>query len=382
MVGPVTRARTNRKAPRRSRPEVLSRRALNRALLARQMLLDRRPVPVGEALEALVGMQAQEPQAPYLGLWSRLEGFEPEELSELIASRDAVRGSLFRATLHLVTARDWAALRPLLAPVLARSFNSSPFSRALTEIDVEEVLALGRKLLAERPRTRAELGRLLAKEFPADSTSLAYAVSYLEPLVQVPPRGLWRRGGQARWTTDEAWLGRRTAPGLSVEDLILRYLGAFGPATIQDIRAWSGLTQLRGVIEALRERLASFEDDQGRELFDLPDAPLPDPEILIPPRFLPPFDNAILSHADRARIIAVKDRERVSADRLMRTFLVDGFVAGSWRLEEAGLRIEPFRALNATDRRAVEEEGRRLLAFVAPEASAREVQFAAPDARS
>jgi hypothetical protein len=162
---------------------------------------------------------------------------------------------------------------------------------------------------------------------------------------------------------------------LSVEDLILRYLGAFGPATIQDIRAWSGLTQLRGVLDALRDRLTSFEDEQGRELFDLPGGPLPDPKIPVPPRFLPPFDNAILSHADRARIIAGPDRDRVSADRLMRTFLVDGFVAGSWRLEEANLRIEPFRTINATDLRAVEEEGRRLLAFVAPEAPRRDVRF-------
>jgi Winged helix DNA-binding domain len=378
MVGRLTSERPNRKPP----PDVLSRRALNRALLARQMLLERRPVSVAEALEALVGMQAQEPHAPYLGLWSRLEGFEPGELSELIADGDAVRGSLFRATLHLVTASDWTSLRPLVAPVLARSFSSSPFSKQLTEIDLAEVLALGRRLLTERPRTRAELGPLLAKEFPADPTSLAYAVSYLEPLVQVPPRGLWRRGGQARWTTAEAWLGRRPASRLSIEALILRYLEACGPATIQDIQAWSGLTQLRGVIDALRERLASFQDEKGRELFDLPDGPLPNPEIPAPPRFLAPFDNAILSHADRARIMAPEDRVRVFADRLMRTFLVDGFVAGSWRLEGTTLRVEPFRTLDATDSRAVEEEGRRLLAFVAPEESAPDVQLAAPGARS
>jgi hypothetical protein len=382
MVGHLTRARTNLKPRRRVQPDVLSRRALNRALLARQMLLDRRRVPVDVALEGLVGMQAQEPQAPYVGLWSRLERFEPEQLSKLIADGDAVRGPLFRATLHLVTARDWRSLRPLLAPVLARSFSSSPFSRALTEIDVAEVVVLGRKLLAERPRTRAELGPLLAQEFPADATALAYAVSYLGPVVQVPPRGLWRRSGQARWTTDEAWLIGRPASRLSVEDLILRYLRAFGPATIQDVQAWSGLTQLRGAIYALRERLASFEDEQGRELFDLPAGPLPDPGIPAPPRFLPPFDNAILSHADRARIIALEDRDRVSADRLMRTFLVDGFVAGSWQLDRATLAIKPFRSLNAPDRRAVEEEGRRLLAFVAPEAAAPEVQLAPPDARS
>lgn len=361
---------------------VLGRRALNRALLARQMLLNRRRVPVGEVLEALVGMQAQEPQAPYVGLWSRVEGFEPEELSELIETRGAVRGSLFRATLHLVTARDWRSLRPLIAPVLARGFSSSPFSRALTEIDLEEVLALGRKLLAERPRTRAELGPLLAEKFSADPTSLAYAVSYLQPLVQVPPRGLWRRGGQASWTTDQEWLGSGPASDLSLQRLILRYLAAFGPATIQDIQAWSGLTQLRAVVDAVRDRLLSLEDEQGRELFDVPDGPLPDPELPVPVRFLAPFDNAILAHADRARIIARVDRDRVSADRLMRTFLVDGFVAGSWRLDGAVLRVEAFRALTAADREQVEDEARRLLAFVAPDASAPEVQLDAPDARS
>ena len=372
---------TNRK-PRRSPGTVLGRRSLNRALLARQMLLNRRRVPVGEALEALVGMQAQEPQAPYVGLWSRVEGFEPEELSQLIDARGAVRGSLFRATLHLVTANDWRSLRPLIAPVLARGLRSSPFSRALTDIDLPEVLALGRKLLAERPRTRAELGPLLAEQFSVDPTSLAYAVSYLEPLVQVPPRGLWRRGGQARWTTDQEWLGPARASDLSLQGLILRYLAAFGPATIQDIQAWSGLAQLRAVANALRGRLASFEDEQGRELFDLPDSPLPDPEVPVPVRFLPPFDNAILAHADRARIIAPADRDRVWADRLMRTFLVDGFVAGTWQLDAAVLRVKPFRALSASDRRAVKEEARRLLAFVAPDASAPEVQLGAPGARS
>ena len=293
-----------------------------------------------------------------------------------------MRGSLFRATLHLVTARDWASLRPLCTPVLERSFGSSPFSKALTDIDLGEVVLLGRKLVAERPRTRAELGRLLAKKFPGDATALAHAVTYLEPLVQVPPRGVWRRGGQARWTTDEAWLARLPAPRLSLEDLILRYLRAFGPATMQDIRAWSGLTQLRVVIDALRGRLATFRDQEGRELFDVPDGPLPHPEMPVPVRFLPPFDNAILSHADRARIVAPDDRRRVSADRLMRTFLIDGFVAGSWRIGDDALRVTPFRSLNVTERQAVQEEGGRLLGFVAPEVSPGEIQIAAPDARS
>lgn len=371
----------NRKARRGSRA-VLDHRALNRALLARQTLLARRRLPVGEALEALVGMQAQEPQAPYVGLWSRLDGFDPEDLSELVATGAAVRGPLMRATLHLVTARDWTSVRPLIAPVLARGLRSSPFGKALTDVDLRDVLALGRQLLAEQPRTRAELGPLLAEAFPADPTSLAYAVSYLEPIVQVPPRGLWRRGGPARWTTAQAWLVGCAGGAVSVEDLILRYLAAFGPATVQDIQAWSGLTQLRPMIAPLRARLRSFEDEQGRELLDVLDGPLPDPEIPVPPRFLPPFDNAILSHADRDRIIAVEDRERVSRDRLMRTFLVDGFVAGTWQLDAAILQIRPFRALGAADRRAVEEEAERLAAFVAPEASAPAVHVADSELRT
>jgi hypothetical protein len=286
-----------------------------------------------------------------------------------------------RATLHLVTARDWARLRPLMDRVLARGFGSSPFSREMAGIDLSELLALGRELLGEEPRTRGELGALLAARFPGDPTALAYAVSYLEPLVQVPPRGLWRRGGKARWTTPRAWLGQQPREQSSLEDLVLRYLGAFGPATVQDIQVWCGLTQLRQVVDALRERLRTFDDEQGRELLDVPDGPLPDPETPVPPRFLPPFDNAILSHADRARILDAHDREVVNRDRLMRTFLVDGFVAGTWQLNIAGLVVRPFRALPDADRRALEDEARRLVAFLAPEDPALGVRVAMNDAR-
>ena len=357
---------------------VLGRRALNRALLARQMLLGRRRLPVREALEVLVGMQAQEPQAPYVGLWSRLQEFDPHTLSQLIATGGAVRGALMRATLHLVTAPDWSRLRPLMDPVLARGFRGSPFGKAAADIDLDELLSLGRRILEEQPRTRAELGPLLAAKFPADPTSLAYAVSYLEPIVQVPPRGLWRRGGKARWTAAPA---RAFDDGFALDHLIRRYLAAFGPSTVQDVQAWSGLTQLASVFEAQRDRLRSFQDEQGRELFDLPDGPLPDPDAAAPPRFLAPFDNAILAHADRGRIIDPADRELVNRDRLMRTFLVDGFAAGTWQLEGATLQIRPFRALRTGDRRAVEEEARRLLAFVFPDATAPDIRMASPDAR-
>ena len=363
-------------APERRPRPVLSGRALNRALLERQMLLERRPLGVAEAIEHLVGMQAQEPQAPYVGLWSRLEGFRPDALSDLIANRGAVRGGLMRSTIHLVTAHDYARLWPLMRVVLARNFRGSRFSKAITGVDLDELLATGRELLAETPRTRAELSTLLAERWPkADPASLASAVSFLSPIVQVPPRGLWREGGPARWTTADAWLGRELHEDPAVDNVVLRYLAAFGPATIKDVQAWCGLTKLREVTDRLGHWLRSFDDGRGRELVDVPHAPLPDPEIPAPPRFLAPFDNAILSHDDRGRIIAPEHRGAVYRDRLMRTFLVDGFVAGTWQIEGATLHLRPIRPLRGHDRRAVSEEGERLLGFAATDGAASEVRF-------
>lgn len=349
---------------------------LNRALLARQLLLRRHQLPVIDTIERLVGMQAQEPQAPYLGLWSRLENFVPEELSDLIASRGAIRGGLMRSTIHLVTARDWTRLRPLMSPVLARSFKGTAFSRAIAEVDLDELLARGRELLASKPRTRAELGPLLAEHWPeVDPTSLAYAVSYLEPIVQVPPRGLWQASGQARWTTAAAWLDQKLGDEAAADAVIIRYLSAFGPATVQDIQAWSGLSGLRPIAERLRDQLRAFEDERGRELLDVPDGPLPDPHTPAPVRFLAPFDNAILAHADRTRIVSAADRENLSRDRLMRTFLVDGFVAGTWQIDGGTIHVRPFRTLRAAEERAVEREAERLLGFMLRDPSAAELRI-------
>jgi DNA glycosylase AlkZ-like len=355
-------------------PRALSLRALNRALLARQLLLARVASPPGVALERLVGVQAQEPQAPYVALWSRLERFAPDELSRAIADGEAVRASLMRATIHLVTARDWSRLQPAMSAVLERQFNATPFNRALARVALdgaalERVIARGEELLAERPRSRAELGRLLSSHWPdADPTALAYAVSYRAPLVHVPPRGLWRRRGQARLTTAEAWLG--VAPdGEPVETLIERYLAAFGPATVSDVQAWSGLAGLNRVVERHRGRLRVLRDEAGRELLDVPDGSLPDPETPAPPRFLAPFDNAILAHSDRTRIVDPVARALVNRDRLMRTFLVDGFVAGTWALKGEVLELEPARRLTVADRDALTAEGHRLLRFLVPDAS-------------
>jgi hypothetical protein len=360
---------------------MLSRRALNRALLDRQLLLVRRSRPAAETVEHLVALQAQNPRDPYVALWTRLEGFDPHELGRLVAERQAVRGPLLRTTLHLVTARDCLAIAPLLRPVLERGFwTGSPFGRRLKGADVEAVLAAGRALLEERPRTTAQLRTLLGERWPGhDASSLAYAVHYLVPLVQIPPRGVWGAKGLPTWATAEDWLGRPFEEAPSVDRLVLRYLAAFGPASVTDVQAWSGLTRLREVVERLRPRLRAFRDGAGRELLDLPDAPRPDPETPAPPRFLPEYDNVVLGHADRSRITAGA-AERWPADDLhWSPLLVDGFVGGVWRLAKerraATLVVRPFDPL--PDPAPVEEEATRLLELLAPEADRGAVQLAA-----
>jgi Winged helix DNA-binding domain len=366
--------------PGMARPgEVLSRRALNRALLERQLLLRRWKLSAEETIERLVGMQAQVPDSPYHALWSRLEGFRSEELSALISERRAVRGTLQRATIHLASAGDFLAFRPVLDAFLARSFDRSPFARNLTGIDFAELLAAGRALLVERPRTRAELGAHLGERWPdRDKISLAYAVSYLLPLLQVPPRGIWGSGGHATWTMAETWLGRPLDEDVTPDRMVLRYLDAFGPSTSSDIQAWSGLTGLKATIERLRPGLASFRDEKGRELLDVPGAPLPDPDTPAPPRFLPEYDNLILAHADRSRVMADEHRAVVGTS----FFLVDGFVAGAWKVVQAGgdatLHLRPFGLLSDKEATTLVEEGGALLDFSVPAAGSPRVELGAP----
>jgi hypothetical protein len=360
----------------------LSRRALNRALLERQLLLRRVRRPALEVVEHLLGMQAQEPRDPYVGLWTRLEGFDPDELGGLLAGRQVVRSPLMRTTIHLVSARDCLTLAPLVRPVLERNFwTGSPFGRKVKGVDLDAVLAAGRELLDEQPRTNAQLRAVMTERWPEyDPTSLGYAVHHLVPVVQVPPRGVWGQKGLPTWATTERWLGRPVDPSPSIDQVVLRYLAAFGPAGTMDVQAWSGLTRLREVTDRLRPQLRTFRNEAGRELLDLPDAPRPDPDTPAPVRFLPQFDNVALSHADRSHIAAGAGARWPADDLHWSAFLVDGFMAGVWRLvrdrKAATLTVRPFEALPTQGRGEVAEEAERLLAFLAPDAEPREVRLA------
>jgi len=361
---------------------VITQRALNRATLARQLLLERSPMGIADALEHLVGLQAQTANTWYTGLWSRLEGFDPCALSRLIEQREAVRVALMRSTIHLVTTRDALALRPLVQPAVERPMTG-PARRELKTTHAPAIAALGRELLSERPLTNIELGKLLAARWPdADPSDLVMAVRVTVPLAQVPPRGLWGQSGAARHAPLEAWVGRPLGPAMQAEDLVRRYLSAFGPATPADAQAWSGLSRLREVFERLRPELVTFRDENGRELFDMPDAPRPDPETPSPVRFLYDYDNLMLGHADRSRFIPHELRARVLTsigNYSYGSLLVDGFGRGIWRIERdkdaATLIVRLLGRITASEKTRIAEEGHALLEFWAAEASSRKLSF-------
>ena len=229
----------------------LSRRQLNRALLARQMLLERSAAPLNETIERLVGLQSQTPNSPYVALWSRVADFSPQALGQLISDRRTVRIALQRSTIHLVSAADCLALRPVLQPVITRSLSGN-YRRQLEGVDIALLEAAGRELVDEQPRTFAELGALLSPRFGGrDPQALAMGVRAAVALVQVPPRGVWGQSGLARHTSAEAWLGRPLGTDATADELVLRYLRAFGPATVKDAQTWSGLTRLNEVVARL-----------------------------------------------------------------------------------------------------------------------------------
>ncbi len=346
---------------------LLSRRALNRATLARQYLLERAPVRAIDAIEHLAGMQSQAPLAPYVGLWTRLRDFTADELSTLTEQREVVRLHLMRSTVHLASARDCLAWRGLFT-ALHTARAGVHLRHGVGSVDRAELVRQAQALLDERPRTRAELGRLLAQHWPdADGQALAFAVTQQLALCQVPPRGVWGRGGEVAWAVVEQWLGAPLRP-VPVDELVLRYLGAFGPASVADIQQWSGLTRLGEVVARLPVR--TLRAETGQPLYDLPDAPRPAEDTPAPPRFLPEYDNLLLSYRDRSRVI--RDSRPVPLPpgngASGGTVLVDGVWQGTWQVRDRTLRIQPFTTLPRADRAALLAEAAELCAFLAPQA--------------
>ncbi|MFG1704747.1 winged helix DNA-binding domain-containing protein [Nonomuraea sp. M3C6] len=348
---------------------LISRRALNRATLDRQHLLRRTGGSVPEVVERLGGLQAQTPHTWYTGLWNRIEGFKPADAADLLLSRELVRIVLQRSTIHLVTARDCLAMRPLLQIVTERGTKGA-YGKRLEGVDLAELAASGRALLEGRPMTFAELGKSLAGKWPShDQHALSQAVRWLVPLVQVPPRGLWGKSGPVAHTSAESWLGFE-APPMTPAELVLRYLAAFGPASVMDVQTWCGLTRLAEVVEPLD--LVRFRDESGRTLYDLPDAIRPSEEISAPVRFMYDFDNLFLSHADRSRVITETGQAAlqgfVGTNVMPRVILIDGFTAGDWTVTRAKgtstLGIHQWRPIPVLEE--AEKEGLRLLEFLAP----------------
>jgi hypothetical protein len=348
---------------------VLTRRALNRTLLGRQFLLERVARTPEDVVEHLVGLQAQEPIDPYVALWTRIADFDPHALSAMIEQRRAVRMGSLRTTLHLLTADDALAIAPLTAAVHRRTFSSTPFPKELVGLDTDAVVEAARVALEAAPMSPGDLGRHLATMWPdRDPSAMAYLIRYTIPLVQVPPRGLWRRTARTANTTLESWTGRQSGT-TSVDTFVLRYLRAFGPASVSDIRTWSWLTGLREVVDRLRPQLRVFRDEAGRELLDVEDGPFTDPDVPAPVRFLPQYDNVFLSHDDRSRI---SGELSWGVDFGWKgPILLDGGIAAAWRVRRTGktavMTVELGRRLTPAERQELEEEATRLATFLDPD---------------
>ena len=361
-----------------SRP--LTTRELNRATLARQMLLERHDVGAEEAVARLAGMQAQEPGPPYVGLWSRVRGFEAGRLAELIEARRVVRATSLRGTVHLHTAKDLLALRATIAPAIEAGILGVLRGRA-ADVDVAALVEEGRKLYGKGGTlTAKELRDALEKAHPdADVRALASVVRTHLALVRVPDGGRWGFTPKAPFTPAEDWLGKPAAKRANAPKLVERYLAAFGPATVGDAEAWLGG---RGLAPAFDKRtLRMFTDERGRELFDLPGAPRPPADTPSPVRFVPEFDNLVLAHKDRTRVISDDHRKGLTSKnlRVRATVLVDGRVAAFWRLEKksgtATVVVEPLVRIKKVDRAEIEAEGEALARFMEPGAKRHAVKL-------
>jgi hypothetical protein len=352
----------------------LTARQLNRATLARQLLLERAPLGAAEAVGRLAGMQAQEPKHPYLGLWTRVDGFEAAQLRAALAAREVVRATLMRSTLHLMTADGYGALRMALQPPM--SVAKRVLGARSEGLDPAEVIPAARELLQDGPLPFDRIRALLAERFPdVNDRALGYAVRTLLPLVMVTSEDArWGFDRVAEFALAEQWLGSEPADP-DPAALVRSYLAAFGPASAADMQTWSGAVGMKAVLNGMRDELEVFADERGRELFDPPDAPRPDPKTPAPPRLLPEFVNLVLAHDDRSRVIADEHRPLVTTKnlRVRATFLVDGVVAGTWTIEAkrklATLRLAPFAKLTKTAAKALSAEAEALVRFAEPESA-------------
>ncbi|MGK3208984.1 winged helix DNA-binding domain-containing protein [Amycolatopsis sp. MEPSY49] len=363
--------------------ETLSRRALNRATLERQLLLRRVKMSALAAVEHLAGLQAQAPFPPYFALWSRLHGFRPAELSELLESRQVVRIALMRGTVHLVTAADALAWRPVVQVLYERDLKTNTqHASALAGLDHDEIASAARELLATSALTGTALGAELAKRWDVPAASLTHLARGRLPLVQTPPRAIWGKAGQTTYACLDEWVGA-PLPAPSPASLIARYLRAFGPASVADVQAWAGITRLGEVAASMD--LRRYRDPDGRELLDLPELTVPDEDVPAPPRLLGPFDQMILSFADRTRVISDEYRKRVITQNglVKGTLLVGGQVRGLWELRKerkaAVVELSPFEKLPKRDLGMLESAAGRLVEWAEPAAETREVRILAPE---
>jgi hypothetical protein len=359
----------------------MTTRELNRATLARQMLLAREVMPATKAVGRLVAMQAQLARPPFVGLWTRLEKFTRDQLIRAVVKKDVVRATSLRGTIHLMTAADFCAFRGAIQPSLTKGLQSVLRGR-LDGIDHERVITMARRFFGKAPATFDAFRGHVKKAFPkGDERAMAYAVRLQLPLVQVPCEAAWGYDAAAHFALADQWLGRPVSTAdAPATNLVKRYLAAYGPATIADALTWSGLAGLKETFETLRPSLMTFKDDRKREYFDLSDAPRPGEDAAAPVRFLPEFDTLMLAHADRSRFIADAHRPHLTSKNLQvaAVFLVDGMAAGTWKVERkrktATLVLQSFGPLTKKAAAALEAEGDALLKFVEEDAPERAVR--------
>jgi hypothetical protein len=359
---------------------VLSNRALNRATLARQMLLERSDWTPVEVVEFLCGLQSQQTHDPYIALWTRLNGFHHEDLTRLITDKTLLRATTMRGTLHLHTVGDMVGIRALVQPFLSAQWQSNFLKRFGSE-NKAAALKAGIKLIDKEPMTSGKLGNDLKVKYPtAEPIALQTLVALHETLIQIPPTRVWGSGHAPVLQRIEKWLPDAPRPSLSRETLVQRYLAAFGPASINDMQTWCRLTKLSAEFKRIENELVTFEDEDGRVLYDLPDAPRPDGDTPAPVRFLPLYDNVYLGYDDRRRMLSPATAHLGNMFQAFKpAVLIDGQINAGWAIEykkgAAILAIAPYRKFTKSERQELEDEGLRFVMFMRPDAATWDISY-------